>query len=67
MMGLGRCKEISLQVVRSEHEALPAWQALQLRLHLMMCRGCSNFRGQMRLLSAASARWRHYGETPPKD
>jgi hypothetical protein len=67
MMGLGRCKEISLQVVRGEHEPLTPIERLQLRLHLLMCRGCRNFSGQMRLLSSANKRWRQYSEEPPQD
>lgn len=56
----GTCKEASRLMVQRELGRLPLWQNLRLRLHLWACTGCVRFQSQMRLMSRASAQWRHY-------
>ena len=45
-----RCREISKLVSESMERDLPLRQRLQVRMHLMMCRLCSGFARQIRLL-----------------
>jgi len=56
------CREASKQLVRQEAEALSWWLRVQVRLHLLACRSCQRFAGQMRLMSRASSAWRRYSE-----
>lgn len=56
------CRETSRRLVQQEAEALPWWSRLQVRLHLMACKGCQRFAGQMRLMSRATSAWRRYSE-----
>lgn len=57
------CREASLRVVQQEAAPLPWYSRLPVRLHLLACRGCRRFAGQMRLMSRASAAWRRYSES----
>lgn len=63
------CREVT-HLCSEEHERrLGLGERLALRLHLMMCRGCSNFHKQMDFLHLATRRWRE-GERPeggPRD
>ena len=45
-----RCREISKLVSESMDRDLPFRRRLEVRMHLMMCRLCSGFARQMRLL-----------------
>jgi hypothetical protein len=49
-----RCREISKLVSESMERDLPLRQRLAVRLHLMMCRLCSGFARQLRLLRRAA-------------
>ena len=49
-----RCREISKLVSESMERDLPLPQRLQVRMHLMMCRFCSGFARQVRLLRRAA-------------
>ncbi|MBI4755026.1 MAG: zf-HC2 domain-containing protein [Betaproteobacteria bacterium] len=55
------CRDVT-HLCSEEHERrLGLGVRLALRLHLMMCRGCSNFRAQMDFLNLATRRWREGG------
>jgi hypothetical protein len=45
-----------------QDQRLPLRQRTLMRLHLFICEACTNFRGQLRLMQKASARWRKYSE-----
>jgi len=49
-----RCREVSKLVSESMERDLPLRQRLAIRLHLMMCRLCSAFARQLRLLRRAA-------------
>jgi len=57
-----KCREVSLRLVRAEHEPVSWWAHLPVRLHLLACTGCQRFARQMKLMSSASAAWRRYSE-----
>ena len=42
------CKEVSIRASALIDGELSMWQALQMRLHLAMCKGCERFVAQMR-------------------
>ncbi len=42
------CKEVATRASALIDGELSTWQALQMRLHLAMCKGCERFIGQMR-------------------
>lgn len=44
------CKEVTELCSAEMERPLAAGEVLSLRLHLMMCSGCTNFRKQMKLL-----------------
>lgn len=53
------CREVALHADDWLSQDLGAWQALQLRLHIVMCKGCGRFIEQMRetrALTEAAAR-----------
>ena len=43
------CKEVAERASALIDGELGAWDVLQMRLHLAMCKGCERFIGQMRL------------------
>ncbi|WP_138933302.1 zf-HC2 domain-containing protein [Roseovarius arcticus] len=42
------CKEVASRASALIDGELSTWQALQMRLHLAMCKGCERFIGQIR-------------------
>lgn len=56
----GTCREASRLLVQGELGRLSLWQRLRLRMHLRICTACTRFGAQMKLMSRASERWRHY-------
>ena len=51
------CKDVSKLLSRAREERLGLWERLGLELHLMMCKGCTNFRKQLDFISAAMRRY----------
>lgn len=47
------CREVTELLSAEQDGPLALGQRVQLRLHLAMCQGCSNFRKQMRFLHDA--------------
>ncbi|MDP4033573.1 MAG: hypothetical protein Q8P60_12095 [Pseudorhodobacter sp.] len=43
------CREVALHADDWLSQDLGTWQALQLRLHIAMCKGCGRFIDQMRV------------------
>lgn len=43
------CKEVAQRASAMIDGELGAWDTLQMRMHLAMCKGCERFIGQMRL------------------
>lgn len=47
------CKEVTELCSQEMERGLQLQERMSLRMHLMMCSGCSNFRKQMRALRVA--------------
>jgi len=43
------CKEVAIRASALIDGELSTWDALQMRIHLAMCKGCDKFIGQMRI------------------
>jgi hypothetical protein len=70
-MGLrGTCKEAHRLTSEGYDRRLTLAERLRLRAHLLLCAGCRNFSGQMRLLHGAMRRFtiadEHDDGTTPK-
>ena len=50
------CEQASMLSSRAMDEPLAPLQRIQLRFHLMMCRGCTNFARQIEFLRRVSQR-----------
>ena len=59
---LPNCREVTRLALLGQDQRLPLRQRTLMRLHLFICEACTNFRGQLRLMQKASARWRKYSE-----
>lgn len=53
------CREVTELCSRELEQPLGLRERLALRLHLAMCKGCANFRGQMGVLRQAMQRYAH--------
>lgn len=58
------CKEVHRLVSESMDRPLSLRERIRMALHMMVCRACSNFRGQMTLMREAMRRITH-GDSPP--
>ena len=54
------CREATALVLRGEDRRLSAPERLVLRLHLLICKGCMRFVGQVGLMRSAMGPWRAY-------
>jgi hypothetical protein len=54
------CKEAVDVMVAGQDRRLALSERLLLRLHLLVCKACPRFRGQLALLSQAMAHWREH-------
>lgn len=52
------CREVTRLCSEERERKLTIREKLSLKMHLMMCKGCANFRQQMRFLGATAARYR---------
>jgi len=50
------CKQASQLASRSMDEKLPLWKNMVLKMHLILCRSCTNFARQLHFLRKASNR-----------
>ncbi len=55
------CKEISMLLSQEQERPLCRAERWSVRLHLLICAGCSNFRRQIELLRTAVRRYRDSG------
>ena len=54
------CREATTLVLLGEERRLSLSERLALRLHLVICRACPRFVGQVRLMHKAMGQWRSY-------
>ncbi len=59
------CKEATRLVSERLDRELPFWRRLGLRLHVVMCRGCSRYTRQITALNSLVTE--HYGDDPPAE
>ncbi len=52
------CKQASQLASRAMDEKLPFWKNIALKMHLILCRSCTNFTRQLQFLRKASRRSR---------
>ena len=52
------CKEVSMLLSQAQDRRLGLGEWLGLKLHLMLCEGCANFRKQLDFIRAAIKRFR---------
>lgn len=52
-----RCKEATHLLSEAQDRNLSFSERLQLKVHLAMCNGCRNFKGQMAFLRQACRRY----------
>ena len=53
------CKHASQLASQAMDEKLPFWKSSMLRMHLFLCRSCTNFTQQLVFLREASRRFRN--------
>ena len=56
------CKDVSRLLSEARERRLGLGERFALRLHLMMCAGCNNFRKQLDFINAAMRRYRDRSE-----
>lgn len=59
------CREASRLLLERENRELRRMERLTLRMHLAMCRMCTRFSGQIRLMNRAMSQWRNYRDGGP--
>ena len=52
------CKDVSRLLSEAQERRLGLWERFNLKLHLMMCRGCTQFHKQLAFISTAMRRFR---------
>jgi len=57
------CKDASELLSQAQERALGRYERFKLRLHLIVCDGCSNFLRQLDFIRAAVRRYRDSDET----
>lgn len=55
------CREISVLLSQAQERRLDFAERLALRLHLLLCDGCRNFRRQLAFIRTAVRRYRDSG------
>jgi hypothetical protein len=56
------CKEVSVLLSQAQDRRLGWREKLGLRLHLMLCDGCTHFRAQLNFMRAVLQRYRDRGD-----
>ena len=59
---LRKCREVTRLILERENRPLTLSERIAVRLHLGMCRMCTRFTGQVRLMNRAMAQWKGYAE-----
>lgn len=56
------CRETTQKVLQGEDRSLAVTERLAVKLHQLMCDNCRRFQRQVKLMRAASKRWRRYSQ-----
>lgn len=60
------CREVTQLCSQELERPLGLWERMSLKAHLMMCDGCSNFRGQMTTIRQAVHAYREGRAVTPE-
>ncbi|MBK7614171.1 MAG: zf-HC2 domain-containing protein [Vitreoscilla sp.] len=55
-----KCREATALVLQGEDRRLSVTERLALRFHLLICKACTRFVGQVGLMRSAMGPWRAY-------
>lgn len=55
-----KCREATALVLQGEDRRLSVPERLALRIHLLICKACTRFVGQVGLMRSAMGPWRAY-------
>jgi hypothetical protein len=58
------CKEISVLLSAAQERQLGLAERWSIRLHLLICDGCRNFRRQLAFIRTAARRYVERGDAP---
>jgi hypothetical protein len=61
------CREVTRLILERENRRLGTVERIAVRLHLSICRMCTRFAGQVRLMNRAMTRWKAYSEHDDMD
>ncbi len=61
------CKQAAALMVAREDRPLAFGERAALRFHLLICKGCTRFDGQMLTMRQAMDGWRHYRQHNPEN
>ena len=56
------CRQAALLITSRRERELGWADRVALRLHMMVCKACPRFEGQIKLMEQAMGRWRSYVE-----
>ncbi|MET0383193.1 MAG: zf-HC2 domain-containing protein [Burkholderiaceae bacterium] len=57
-----KCREVTRLILERKDRRLTAIERIAVRLHLSVCRMCTRFSAQVRLMDQAMGRWKAYAE-----
>ncbi len=56
------CREVTRLILERENRRLGVVERIAVRLHLGICRMCTRFTGQVKLMNRAMDRWKSYSD-----
>ena len=56
------CRDVTRLVLEGQDRELSFAERLGVRIHMLICKACPAFAGQVRLMRSAMRRWKQYGE-----
>lgn len=62
-----RCKEAAAYILEREDHPLAKGQALNLKVHLMICSACPNFEQQILMMRKVMRRWQSEDDLDQRD
>jgi hypothetical protein len=60
-MSMLNCEQVTVLCSEELDRRLPVTERVALRLHMLMCKGCSNYRAQLGVIRAAMRRYAEGG------
>jgi hypothetical protein len=61
------CEQVTVLCSEELDRRLPVTERVALRLHMLMCKGCSNYRAQLAVIRAAMGRYAEGGASTVAD